>query len=48
MALLCVSLGALMDVTILVMALGLFNVGVILFLLLRRDITWASCSTWSP
>jgi O-antigen ligase len=40
MAVLCVSLGALMDVTILVMALGLFNIGVIVFLLLRRDITW--------
>jgi len=34
------SAGALMDVTILVMALGLFNVAVIVFLLLNRDITW--------
>jgi O-antigen ligase len=32
--------GAAMDVTILVMALGLFNIAVLVFLLLRRDITW--------
>jgi hypothetical protein len=34
------GLGLLMDVTILVMALGLFNVAIVLFLLLRKDITW--------
>lgn len=32
--------GASMDVSILVMALGLFNVGVLVILLLSRDITW--------
>jgi O-antigen ligase len=37
---LATSLGTVTDVTILVTSLGLFNVAVILFLLLRRDITW--------
>ncbi len=32
--------GASMDISILVMALGLFNVAILVFLLLRRDITW--------
>ena len=32
--------GASMDMSILVMALGLFNISVLVFLLLRRDITW--------
>jgi O-antigen ligase len=32
--------GSAMDVTILIMALGLFNVAVVVFLLLRRDISW--------
>ncbi|MCA9752432.1 MAG: O-antigen ligase family protein [Gemmatimonadetes bacterium] len=36
----CVYMGAMFDVTMLVMALGLFNVGVVVFLLLRKDITW--------
>ncbi|MBZ0270295.1 O-antigen ligase family protein, partial [bacterium] len=35
-----VSLGTITDVTILVTSLGLFNVAVFLFLLLRKDITW--------
>jgi O-antigen ligase len=33
-------LGTLMDVMILIGALGLLNVGIIVFLLLKRDITW--------
>lgn len=37
---LSLPLGAMMDVTILVTSLGLFNVAVIVFLLLRKDITW--------
>lgn len=40
MCLLCVPLGFVVDITIVVMALGLCNVGVVLFLLLRKDITW--------
>ena len=37
---LSLPLGGLMDVSMLVMALGLFNVAVVVFLLLRKDITW--------
>jgi len=37
---LCAVLGSTMDLTMLVMALGLFNIGVIVFLLLGKDITW--------
>lgn len=35
-----IALGAVMEITILIAALGLFNVAVVLFLLLRKDITW--------
>jgi O-antigen ligase len=37
---LCAVLGSAMDLTMLVMALGLFNIGVVVFLLLQKDITW--------
>lgn len=37
---LAVSFGTVTDVTMLVAALGLFNIAVLLFLLLQRDITW--------
>jgi O-antigen ligase len=37
---LSVWLGSLMEVTALVTALGLFNIAVVVFLLLRRDLTW--------
>jgi hypothetical protein len=40
MVALSVYLGAVMDVTILVAALGLLNVAIVVFLLLRRDIVW--------
>ncbi|MDP6529384.1 MAG: O-antigen ligase family protein [Gemmatimonadota bacterium] len=39
-AMLALGLGSAMEVGVLVATLGLFNVGVVLFLLLRRDITW--------
>ncbi|GJM45040.1 MAG: hypothetical protein DHS20C21_18820 [Gemmatimonadota bacterium] len=35
-----ISIGTVVDLTILVAALGLFNVAVVLFLLLKKDITW--------
>ncbi|MGQ0722669.1 MAG: O-antigen ligase family protein [Candidatus Eiseniibacteriota bacterium] len=37
---LCGWLGSFMEVTALVTALGLFNVAVVVFLLLKRDLTW--------
>lgn len=35
------ALGTMMEPAILIMTLGLFNIGVVAFLLLRKDITWA-------
>ncbi len=39
-AILAFLAGSAMEISILLMALGLFNIGVLVFVLLRRDITW--------